>query len=131
MDLETRKYWRAQINSKWSESWHSWSHEGHWFVFTAKRGDGFFARLYLSYVDDTGKAHKPIIVPQKDPALYDSLIKSCNTPELIIEPVQVPPRKLARAVHSPDRTEVTMPDISMTRKRTEVDAWGPAMPGRE
>jgi len=123
MDLETGEYWRLEASSDRSESWHSWSSNNRWFVFSTKRRDGIFTQLYLSYLDESGKAHKPIIVPQKDPTFYDSFIKIYNIPELVMEPVQVSPRAFANAVHSPDKIEIDMPIMSTTRKTEEPSSW--------
>ena len=112
MDLQAERAggyeYRAlkHINSEHSESWHNWSTEGRWMVFTSKRDNGRFARPYLTYIDGDGKAHKPVIVPQKDPTLYNSLVKSFTVPELIIEPVRSSERALTRAVQSPEKVAV-------------------------
>ena len=119
MDLETKEYRRLRINSRWAESWHSWSSNSRWFAFSSKRHDGFFSRLYLSYVDESGKAHKPVLLPQKDPAFYDSFLRTCNTPELVTGPPAVWAKKLVRAADSPDAVKVQMPEVSMTQKRDE------------
>ena len=131
LDLETGEYRRLEINSDRSESWHSWSSNSRWFVFSSKRRDGVFTRLYLSYFDKTGKAHKPIILPQKDPTFYDSFLKTYSVPELVIEPVQVSSKDLAKAVRSPDKIAVEMPVVSMTRKITEPSPWRSSGPERE
>jgi len=103
MDMETGKYRPLEINSDKSESYHSWSSNSRWFVFSSKRRDGLFARPYLSYVDASGRAHKPIILPQRDPAFYDSHIRIYNVPELIRKPVSVTHRELVRALHAPEK----------------------------
>jgi len=87
MELETGHYTRLEINSNRSESYHCWSSNGHWIVFSSKRDDGIHARPYFSYVDDQGKVFKPFIMPQKDPSFYESLLYTYNIPELIIAPV--------------------------------------------
>lgn len=89
MDLQTGKYDKLSINSEYSESWHSFSSNSRWLAFSSKRQDGLFTRIYLSYVDKDGNVYKPIIVPQKDPAYYDSLLQTYSVPELITRPVEV------------------------------------------
>jgi len=128
MDLETGEYRRLEINSDWSESWHSWSSNSRWFVFSSKMRDGIFTRSYLSYLDKTGKAHKPIILPQKDPTFYDSFLSIYTTPELVTELVQVSSNDIAKAVRSPDKIEVEMPAVSMTRKTKEPSPWRSSVP---
>jgi hypothetical protein len=131
MDLGTGQYRCLEINSERSESWHSWSSNSRWFVFSSKRRDGLFTRLYLSYFDESGKAHKPVLLPQKAPDNYDSCLKTYSAPELVIEPVQVSPRRLAKAVRSPHQIEVELPTVSMTRKTEELPSWRRSIPERE
>lgn len=103
LDLQTGQYRRLEINSDRADSWHSWSSNGRWIVFSSKRRDGLFTRPYLSYFDQSGEAHKPLLLPQRDPRFYDSFVRNFNLPELITGPVEVEARQLARAVYAPDR----------------------------
>ena len=123
MELETGEYRRLECNSDRSESWPSWSSNSRWIVFTSKRRDGIFVRPYMSYLDETGKVHKAVLLPQKDPLFYDSFLKGYTLPELITEPVQVSARGLAKAVRSPDKLTVELPPTSMTPKGQEVPPW--------
>ncbi|MGD8237708.1 MAG: cytochrome C biosynthesis protein [Armatimonadota bacterium] len=127
MDVETREYRRLAINSDRSESWHSWSSNGRWFVFSSKRRDGLFTRSYISYFDEAGRAHEPVILPQEDPTFYDRFIRTYTVPELVTEPVRVSPRTLARAVRSPQKAEVELPVISMTSEQAQSLPWSPAV----
>jgi hypothetical protein len=106
MDLDTREYTKLEINSPFSESWHSWSSNSRWIAFSSRRRGGVFTRCYLSYVDETGKAHKPFILPRSDPESYDSLLKSISVPELITGPVPVGAEALARCARSGDTVAV-------------------------
>ena len=73
LDLETGDYHALdEVNSPLCESWHSWSSNSRWIAFASKRRDGVFARIYFSYVDETGHAHKPLVLPQRDPTYYRS-----------------------------------------------------------
>ncbi len=101
MDLQKKTYWSLDsVNSKHSDSYHSWSVNSHWFVFASRRLDGLYSRLFFSYVDDNGKAYKPVLLPQDDPEFYDSFLKNYNLPEMITGPVKVNPRDLIRAAYS-------------------------------
>ena len=102
LDLQTGRYRRPAINSPRSESWHCWSANGRWIAFTSKRRDGLFGRVYFSYVDEQGRAHKPVLLPQKDPTFYDRFIKTYNVPELAPAPAPVKGRALAQAIRSHD-----------------------------
>ena len=101
MDLQTRQYRRLEINSDQAESWHSWSGDSHWLVFSSKRLDGLFARPFFSYVDDDGQFHKPFLLPQEDPAFYDTYLKTFNLPELVHGAVRVSEADLAEAILKP------------------------------
>jgi len=131
MDLETGDYRRLEINSDRSESWHSWSSNSRWFAFSSKRRDGLFTRSYLSYFDKTGKAHKPVLLPQKDPTFYDSFLKTYTVPELVMEPVQASSRAFANAVRSSEKTKVELPVVSMTRKTKGPSPWRSSVPEME
>lgn len=83
MNLQTGKIDSLNIvNSKESDTYHSWSHNSRWFVFGSKRDDGVYTKPYICYVDRSGKAHKPFLLPQKNPRIYDECLKCFNTPEL-------------------------------------------------
>ena len=69
------------VNSDFTESYHSWSANGRWLIFSSKRDDGLSARPYIAYIDESGNAHKPFILPQKDPLFYSRFLKTFNIPE--------------------------------------------------
>jgi len=71
-----------EVNSNYSDTYHSWSSNSRWFVFASKRDDGLYGKPYFCYVDSKGKTHKPFVLPQKDPDFYDYTLKSFNIPEL-------------------------------------------------
>lgn len=89
MDLEKRVYRKLAISSPYSESWHSWSLNGRWIAFSSKRLGGYFARTFISYVDNAGTVHKPFVLPHKDPSFYSSCINSFSVPELVEKPVRL------------------------------------------
>ena len=78
---------RLEVYDSKSDTYHSWSHTGRWFVFASKRDDGLYGKPYFCYVDRQGKAHKPFVLPQKEPTFYDDCLKSFNIPELSRVPV--------------------------------------------
>jgi hypothetical protein len=110
------EYRRLECNSDESESWHSWSSNRRWIAFSSKRGNGTFTRVYLSYVDPNGVAHKPLLLPQKDPTHYDSCLWTYNVPELVTEPVVVTKESLGRVVRSTQQISVQMPVTTATPK---------------
>jgi hypothetical protein len=123
MDLASRQYRKLAINSEYSESWHSWSSNSRWIAFSSKRLGGLFTRTYLSYIDDTGTAHKPFIVPQQDPTYYDSLLETYSVPELIKGPVEASKWRLARAARSEPSIATDIPITGATPKTVPSDPW--------
>ena len=88
-----------EVNSDNSDSYHSWSSSGRWLVFSSRREDGLYTRLYLAHVDEDGNATKPFVLPQKNPEHNRLRYKSYNVPETIIEPIEIDPKKLLRVIN--------------------------------
>lgn len=84
-----------EVNSDDVESYHSWSSNSRWFVFSSRRIDGLYTRPYFAYIDEEGKAGKPFLLPQKDPDYYSLSMKSYNIPEFIKDKVKVRERVLS------------------------------------
>ncbi|MBO7379669.1 MAG: PD40 domain-containing protein [Bacteroidales bacterium] len=73
----------SALNSPDVESYHSWSSNGRWVVFSTRRDDGLYTRLYLAHIDADGHCSKPAPLPQAD-AFHDlRLMKSYNIPEFV------------------------------------------------
>jgi hypothetical protein len=89
-----------EINSGRADSYHSWSSNSRWVIFSSKREDGMFTRLYLTHLEPGGRFGKPFVMPQQDPEFYGRCLMLFNRPELIAEPVTVSARELARAINS-------------------------------
>ncbi len=83
------------INSDKSDSFHSWSSNGRWILFSTRREDCNYTRLYIGYFDKNGKDHKAFALPQKDPLYNKKLMKCFNVPEFMVEPVKISARDLA------------------------------------
>lgn len=96
-----------EINSKKSESYHSWSSNGKWVVISSRREDGVHTRLYLSHLNNDGTFTKPFPLPQKDPEFSNKFMYSFNIPEFTVEPVKVSPRVLASFIKSTDAAHVS------------------------
>ena len=91
-------------NSKNTDSWHNWSRDSHWFVFTSRRGDGLYTRLYLACIDDKGNVSKPFLLPQRNPKkYYDELLDSYNTPDFTSKPVELDARAAGNEIMSDKR----------------------------
>ncbi|MBN1482466.1 PD40 domain-containing protein [candidate division KSB1 bacterium] len=101
LDTHTNDYWEAEpLNSPFAESYHCWSSNGRWIVFSSKRRDGLTTDLYFSYFDTTGSFSKPFILPQKDPQRHSALFRVYNIPEFVTGPVKVRPQKLIETAWS-------------------------------
>lgn len=83
----------AVVNSCDTESFHSWSQSGRWILFSSRREDGLFTRLYITHVDKDGKASKPFLLPQKDANDNKLLMQSYNVPELVDDEISPLPVK--------------------------------------
>lgn len=106
LDLQSGEYWKLPCNSEFAESWHGWSSNGRWIVFSSKRPTGIFTRLYLCHVDQAGHASKPFLLPQRDPGYYDDFLPLYSLPEFMTGPVQATPAALLHAVRDPRRVQV-------------------------
>lgn len=96
------------LNSTETESFHNWSANSKWVVFSSRRdGDGLYTRLYLSQVTDSGTFTKPFILPQKNPVrYYNDLFYSYNTPDFCDKPFDVSAIELRRIANSHERESV-------------------------
>ena len=96
MNLKTQQVQKMDaLNSERSESYPTWSSNGRWIMVDSRRDDGNYTRPYIAYFDQQGKAHKPFMLPQKDPYFYTFYLRSFNRPEFMIEPVNITPQEFA------------------------------------
>ena len=116
LDLQNGKYRRLDINSDQVDSWHSWSSNSRWLVFSSKRLDGLFARPFITYVDTSGRFHPPVLLPQENPDFYDSFIQTVNVPVLVNGRIEVDQRTLANAITSPREITKVRLDSSVATK---------------
>jgi hypothetical protein len=123
MDLATGDYRELAANSPYSESWHSWSSNSRWIAFSSKRQGGSLTRTYFSYVDEGGRAHKPFVLPQKDPAYYDSLLETYSVPELIKGRVRVSKSLLARVARGEPDVATELPLTGATPLAGPSEPW--------
>ena len=96
MDLQTGDVRpMEEINSKDTESYHSWSSNGRWVIFSTRRTDGNFTRPFIAHVDKDGHGSKPFELPQEDPNYHHEFMKSYNIPEFMRGPVTITPQQFA------------------------------------
>ena len=96
MDLVTKEVRPLDdANSDDTESYHSWSSNGHWVVFSSRRYDGVFTRPFFTHIDKDGHASKPFELPTRDPDRHRQLLKSYNVPEFMKGRVSLTPQQAA------------------------------------
>lgn len=88
------------VNSTDVDSYHSWSTNSRWLVFSSRRDDGYYTRPYLTHIDAKGQATKPVLLPQSDVHFYDRRMKSFNIPELVNGPVKTPSRSIEQVART-------------------------------
>ena len=99
----------TEVNSDDTESYHNWSDNSRWFVFSSRRGDGLYTRLYISSIDENGKCTKPFLLPQKNPKeYYERLMYSYNVPDFTKTRVDINSRKAAGDILSDERQSLTV-----------------------
>ena len=99
IDLKTgRARTMKEINSDDVESYHSWSSNGRWVVFSSRRYDGNFTRPFFAHIDQRGRGAKPFELPQSDPDYHRQFLRSYNIPEFMSGPVTIGPQAFARVL---------------------------------
>ncbi len=85
----------AEVNSPDTESYHSWSSNGRWIIFSSRRDDGVYTRPFIAHVDKNGHASKPFELPSEDPDYHRQFLRSYNIPEFMSGPVTIEPQAFA------------------------------------
>lgn len=93
-----------ELNSPEVESYHSWSSNGKWVIFSTRREDGAYTRLYIAHFNEDGSFSKPFALPQRDPDFNRKYMYSFNIPEFMKEPVHISPRKFASFISGSEAT---------------------------
>lgn len=117
MDLKTGKHRRIdEANSPRTESYHNWSSNSHWFVFSSKREDGMYTKLYIAHIDGNGQVSKPFLLPQRNPRKYYlELMDAYNVPDFTKKKVEFDVREAYRQVFRGDRVGVKLKNEKSTR----------------
>ncbi|MDR1357500.1 MAG: hypothetical protein LBJ58_07520 [Tannerellaceae bacterium] len=90
LDLQTNEARElSEVNSDDVDSYHSWSSNSRWFVFSSRRTDGLYTRPYIASIDEAGNVTKPFMLPQRDPDFYDASLYSFNIPEFVTGEVKL------------------------------------------
>jgi hypothetical protein len=130
LDTQTKEFRKAEkINSDRAESYHCWSSNGRWVVFSSKRQDGICTHLYFSYFDSNGNFHKPFLLPQEDAEYHQSRVIVYNIPEFINGPVKTRPQKIIKTAWSEQITKARLdPRLSaQSGNQTEESAYKPGL----
>ena len=85
-----------ELNSSNTDSYHSWSSNSRWIVFSSRRIDGLHTRPYMALLKEDGTFTKPFLLPPSSVGYYDDLLQSFNIPEFSRGPVDFSPRELEK-----------------------------------
>lgn len=97
LDLTTNEITSLDaLNSDEAESYHSWSSNSRWVVFSSRRMDGLYTRPYIAHMDENGKASKPFLLPQDKVDHYMGLMQSFNIPEFVKDKMKVSPYQITQ-----------------------------------
>lgn len=88
----------AVLNSTEAESYHAWSSNGRWVIFSSRRGDGLYTRPYIAHIDTNGVAGKPFLLPQKNSTYYIYQDRSYNIPEFMTGKIENLEKELEEVV---------------------------------
>ncbi len=124
MDLQTKQWHRMELNGGRGDTWHCWSSNSRWLVFSSKRLGRLLTRPFFSHIDASGQASKSFVLPQEDPLFYDALPKTYNVPEFITGPVRVSERSLFKAVFRPCTPKPASPTSTPVEQSEEVTPAG-------
>ena len=108
--LESRPLTAANSNNV--ESYHEWSSNGRWIIFSARRDDGVYTRPYIAHIDKDGKPSKAFVVPQRDPDFYHQFMKSYNVTIFMRGPVTTKPQDIFDVLKNDNVTPVTFRSAS-------------------
>ena len=100
VDLQSLATQRLDLNSNFTDSYHSWSSNSKWLIFSSKRMDGLTGRPYISYMDGQGNSSKPFVMPQEDPEFYQKFLKSFNIPEFSTLSIDLHPGDIRELANS-------------------------------
>lgn len=96
----------TEANSSDTESFHNWSTNSRWLVFSSRRDDGLFTRPYFCHVDEKGVITKPFMLPQRNPRqFYRERFLSFNVPDFIIAPTGFDSHQASRVINNEYRKD--------------------------
>ena len=110
MDLKTGETRPIdEVNSPLSESFHNWSSDSRWFLFSSRRDDGLYVQTYIASIDEEGHCTKPFVLPQRNPRkFYHSVMYSYNAPDFTKSKVRFKTHGVYQEVFSDRRVQATV-----------------------
>lgn len=88
------------LNSDDVESYHSWSSNSRWLVFSSRREDGLYTKPYIAYISESGTSHKPFLLPQRNPKeYYKAQQNAYNLPEFVCGKIPYDSRDFSDFAH--------------------------------
>ena len=95
------------LNSDSVDSFHTWSGNSRWLVFSSRRDDKLYTKLYFSHIDADGNASKPFLLPQKNPVdYYRDLVMSYNLPQFTSGRIRVNRRSIVSEMRKSKGTDI-------------------------
>ena len=96
-----------KVNSPETDSYHSWSSNSKWVVFSSRRLDGLYTRPFIAHVGEDGVLSKPFLLPQQSTDYYTFLTQSYNIPEFIKGRVKTNMYELASQIKEGKNSKVS------------------------
>lgn len=104
-----KKHPLTLANSNASESFHNWSSNSRWIIFTSRRDDGYFSLPYIAHIDENGIAAKAFMLPQRNPSYYyDQELMSYNMPDFAISKTKYNSNYVESLLYKKDRITVSI-----------------------
>lgn len=85
----------TELNSPETESYHSWSSNGKWVIYSSRRYDGQYTRPFIAHIDQNGNGTKPFELPCANPDYHRQSLKCYNIPEFMRGPVTISAKTFA------------------------------------
>ena len=73
---------RLRANTPRMNSWHSWSSNGHWLVFSSKANTAY-TQLFLTHIDEKGESTPPVLLER-----FTGSDRAANIPEFVPLPAE-------------------------------------------
>lgn len=119
-NTKTKKLIAAtEWNSPEAESCTTWSSNSRWVIFSSRREDGIYNRLYIAHIDSVGNLSKPFLLPQRDPTYNQRNLKAYNLPRLIKGKVTISPITIGRCAEAKGKNRSDLANILINRLSTK------------